>query len=167
MGLCSTKVDKIFPDASQFWSCVVCGKHAEWEAHYMVRCTCPMRIHFPFSHSFTVTPLPTALPTTMYASGTRSSSHRSTYTLKEQKGRPRHPTPSPLQFCLVIMVDAYRILVRNFVRRGLATSSHRLTKRRMIVIDPTCRYMITTSGNRGWDGVSTNACLFYDIASIV
>ncbi|KAI7877858.1 WD40 repeat-like protein [Lichtheimia hyalospora FSU 10163] len=36
-----------------------------------------------------------------------------------------------------------------------------------IVIDPTCRYMITTSGNRGWDGVSTNACLFYDIASIV
>ncbi|KAI9488410.1 WD40-repeat-containing domain protein [Zychaea mexicana] len=36
-----------------------------------------------------------------------------------------------------------------------------------IDIDPTCRYMITTSGNRGWDGISTNACLFYDITPIV
>ncbi|KAI8137071.1 WD40-repeat-containing domain protein [Fennellomyces sp. T-0311] len=35
-----------------------------------------------------------------------------------------------------------------------------------IAIDPTCRYMITTSGNRGWDGVSTNACLFYDISAV-
>lgn len=35
-----------------------------------------------------------------------------------------------------------------------------------IVIDPTCRYMITTSGNRGWDGQSTNACLFYDVKPI-
>ncbi|KAG2223704.1 hypothetical protein INT45_007282 [Circinella minor] len=36
-----------------------------------------------------------------------------------------------------------------------------------IVIDATCRYMITTSGNRGWDGISTNACLFYDITANV
>lgn len=35
-----------------------------------------------------------------------------------------------------------------------------------LAIDPTCRYMITTSGNRGWDGTSTNACLFYDIHPI-
>lgn len=55
MGLCSTKVNTILPDASQFWSCVLCSKYAEWEAHYMVRCTCPMRIRFPFSLSFTVT----------------------------------------------------------------------------------------------------------------
>ncbi|OBZ86871.1 Transcription factor SPT8 [Choanephora cucurbitarum] len=34
-----------------------------------------------------------------------------------------------------------------------------------ISIDPTCKYMITTSGNRGWDGVSTNACLFYEIVN--
>ncbi|RUS18648.1 WD40-repeat-containing domain protein [Endogone sp. FLAS-F59071] len=34
-------------------------------------------------------------------------------------------------------------------------------------IDPTCRYMITTSGNRGWDGGSTNACLFYEITPIL
>ncbi|KAG0197627.1 Transcription factor spt8 [Mortierella sp. GBA30] len=30
-------------------------------------------------------------------------------------------------------------------------------------IDPTCKYMITTSGNREWEGASTNGCLFYDI----
>ncbi|KAI8067773.1 WD40-repeat-containing domain protein [Gongronella butleri] len=36
-----------------------------------------------------------------------------------------------------------------------------------ILIDPTCRYMITTSGNRGWNGTATNSCLFYDISSIV
>ncbi|KAI8344002.1 WD40-repeat-containing domain protein [Chlamydoabsidia padenii] len=36
-----------------------------------------------------------------------------------------------------------------------------------IVVDPTCRYMITASGNRGWEGVSTNTCLFYDISPIV
>lgn len=36
-----------------------------------------------------------------------------------------------------------------------------------ISIDPTCKYMITTSGNRGWDGTSTNACLFYDISPLM
>ncbi|KAI8991348.1 WD40-repeat-containing domain protein [Mycotypha africana] len=36
-----------------------------------------------------------------------------------------------------------------------------------IAIDPTCKYMITTSGNRGWEGASTNACLFYDISSVM
>ncbi|KAG2213472.1 hypothetical protein INT47_009146 [Mucor saturninus] len=36
-----------------------------------------------------------------------------------------------------------------------------------IAIDPTCKYMITTSGNRGWDGTSTNACLFYDISPVL
>ncbi|KAG2196443.1 hypothetical protein INT46_011820 [Mucor plumbeus] len=35
-----------------------------------------------------------------------------------------------------------------------------------ISIDPTCKYMITTSGNRGWDGTSTNGCLFYDISAV-
>lgn len=33
----------------------------------------------------------------------------------------------------------------------------------LLVIDITSRYMITTSGNRGWEGNSTNACLFYEI----
>ncbi|KAF9549204.1 Transcription factor spt8 [Mortierella hygrophila] len=37
---------------------------------------------------------------------------------------------------------------------GLISSIH---------IDPTCKYMITTSGNREWEGPSTNGCLFYDI----
>ncbi|CAO3592530.1 unnamed protein product [Absidia cylindrospora] len=36
-----------------------------------------------------------------------------------------------------------------------------------IVVDPTCRYMITASGNRGWEGNSNNLCLFYDISPIV
>ncbi|KAL9538340.1 hypothetical protein MBANPS3_011008 [Mucor bainieri] len=35
-----------------------------------------------------------------------------------------------------------------------------------ISIDPTCKYMITTSGNRGWEGTSTNGCLFYDISAV-
>ncbi|KAI7906667.1 WD40-repeat-containing domain protein [Cokeromyces recurvatus] len=35
-----------------------------------------------------------------------------------------------------------------------------------ISIDPTCKYMITTSGNRGWEGNSTNGCLFYDISPL-
>ncbi|ORX97130.1 WD40 repeat-like protein [Basidiobolus meristosporus CBS 931.73] len=32
-----------------------------------------------------------------------------------------------------------------------------------IQIDETSKYMITTSGNRGWEGTSTNCALFYDI----
>ncbi|KAG0739860.1 hypothetical protein G6F57_004595 [Rhizopus arrhizus] len=36
-----------------------------------------------------------------------------------------------------------------------------------ISIDPTCQYMITSSGNRGWEGASTNVCLFYDISVVV
>ncbi|CAO3650405.1 unnamed protein product [Cunninghamella blakesleeana] len=36
-----------------------------------------------------------------------------------------------------------------------------------IAIDPTCSYMVTTSGNRGWEGPSTNVCLFYDITPIM
>ncbi|GAN08283.1 AFR153Wp [Mucor ambiguus] len=35
-----------------------------------------------------------------------------------------------------------------------------------ISIDPSCKYMITTSGNRGWEGTSTNGCLFYDISAV-
>ncbi|CAH1761387.1 15081_t:CDS:10 [Entrophospora sp. SA101] len=31
------------------------------------------------------------------------------------------------------------------------------------VVDQTCRYMITTSGNRGWEGGTTECALFYDI----
>ncbi|KAI8086504.1 WD40-repeat-containing domain protein [Halteromyces radiatus] len=36
-----------------------------------------------------------------------------------------------------------------------------------VVVDPTCRYMITASGNRGWEGGSNNLCLFYDISPIM
>ncbi|CAG8529217.1 7307_t:CDS:2 [Diversispora eburnea] len=36
-----------------------------------------------------------------------------------------------------------------------------------IMVDPNCRYMITTSGNRGWEGSSTEAALFYEINPIV
>ncbi|ORZ27245.1 WD40-repeat-containing domain protein [Lobosporangium transversale] len=36
-----------------------------------------------------------------------------------------------------------------------------------IHIDPTCKYMITTSGNREWEGPSTNGCLFYDIQPLL
>ncbi|KAG1472459.1 hypothetical protein G6F56_001527 [Rhizopus delemar] len=36
-----------------------------------------------------------------------------------------------------------------------------------IIIDPTCKYMVTSSGNRGWEGSSTNVCLFYEISAVV
>lgn len=36
-----------------------------------------------------------------------------------------------------------------------------------ILIDPNCRYMITTSGNRGWEGASTETALFYEIIPIM
>ncbi|CAG8624747.1 9188_t:CDS:10 [Ambispora leptoticha] len=32
-----------------------------------------------------------------------------------------------------------------------------------ILIDEQCRYMITTSGNRGWEGSTTESALFYEI----
>ncbi|CCH62276.1 hypothetical protein TBLA_0G03390 [Henningerozyma blattae CBS 6284] len=32
-----------------------------------------------------------------------------------------------------------------------------------IFVDPTCRFMISTSGNRGWQGVSTDVALLYEI----
>ncbi|ORX81755.1 WD40 repeat-like protein [Anaeromyces robustus] len=35
-----------------------------------------------------------------------------------------------------------------------------------IFIDPTCRFMITASGNRGWEEKTTNICLFYTIKPI-
>lgn len=31
------------------------------------------------------------------------------------------------------------------------------------LIDPTCRYLITSSGSRGWEGTSTDTCLLYEI----
>ncbi|CAG8766465.1 1266_t:CDS:2, partial [Cetraspora pellucida] len=36
-----------------------------------------------------------------------------------------------------------------------------------ILIDPNCRYMITTSGNRGWEGLTTETALFYEIIPIM
>jgi len=35
-----------------------------------------------------------------------------------------------------------------------------------IYIDPSCRFMITSSGNRGWEEKTTNICLFYTIKPI-
>ncbi|KAJ1965502.1 Transcription factor spt8 [Dipsacomyces acuminosporus] len=35
-----------------------------------------------------------------------------------------------------------------------------------ILVDESSRYMITTSGNRGWDGSSNNNCLAYEIGCI-
>ncbi|RIA98154.1 WD40-repeat-containing domain protein [Glomus cerebriforme] len=35
-----------------------------------------------------------------------------------------------------------------------------------MLIDHDCRYMITTSGNRGWEGSSTETALFYEILPI-
>ncbi|KAI8579982.1 hypothetical protein K450DRAFT_240027 [Umbelopsis ramanniana AG] len=36
-----------------------------------------------------------------------------------------------------------------------------------ILIDRTSKYMITTSGTRGWEGTSNNGCLLYDIQPVV
>ncbi|PKC02926.1 WD40 repeat-like protein, partial [Rhizophagus irregularis] len=36
-----------------------------------------------------------------------------------------------------------------------------------ILIDHDCRYMITTSGNRGWEGSSTETALFYEILPVI
>ena len=166
MGLCSTKVDKILPDASQFWSCVVCSKHAEWEAHNMVSCTCPMRIHFPFSHSLTVTRFSnSASNDNVRLWNTELESSFNIY--PEGAERPSK-TSSTIPFTILPGHHGgciSHIGKDTFQRKD--DSESQTNKERMIVIDPTCRYMITTSGNRGWDGVSTNACLFYDIASIV
>lgn len=35
-----------------------------------------------------------------------------------------------------------------------------------IYIDPSSRYLITASGNRGWQGVSTDVALIYDINAV-
>lgn len=35
-----------------------------------------------------------------------------------------------------------------------------------IYIDPSCRFMVTSSGNRGWEEKTTNICLFYTIKPI-
>lgn len=32
-----------------------------------------------------------------------------------------------------------------------------------LYVDPTCRFLISTSGDRGWQGISTDATLIYDI----
>ncbi|KAJ3289244.1 Transcription factor spt8, partial [Borealophlyctis nickersoniae] len=36
-----------------------------------------------------------------------------------------------------------------------------------LVIDASKRYMISASGTRGWEGVSTNVCLFYEINPVM
>ncbi|KAG2181257.1 hypothetical protein INT43_008840 [Umbelopsis isabellina] len=36
-----------------------------------------------------------------------------------------------------------------------------------LLIDPTSRYMISTSGTRGWEGTSNNGCLIYEIQPVV
>ncbi|KAJ3055406.1 Transcription factor spt8 [Rhizophlyctis rosea] len=36
-----------------------------------------------------------------------------------------------------------------------------------LLIDPSKHYMISSSGTRGWEGTSTNMCLFYEIKAVV
>jgi transcriptional activator SPT8 len=34
-------------------------------------------------------------------------------------------------------------------------------------IDPACRFMISTAGNRGWEGASTEVMLGYEIGCVM
>lgn len=45
----------------------------------------------------------------------------------------------------------------------LIVPGHRTGVVSQLYIDPTCRYMISTAGNRGWEGASTEVLLGYEI----
>lgn len=45
----------------------------------------------------------------------------------------------------------------------LIVPGHRTGVVSQLYIDPTCRYMISTAGNRGWEGSSTEVLLGYEI----
>ncbi len=45
----------------------------------------------------------------------------------------------------------------------LIVPGHRTGVISQLYIDPTCRYMISTAGNRGWEGASTEVLLGYEI----
>ncbi|MCJ1309917.1 Transcription factor spt8 [Agyrium rufum] len=48
----------------------------------------------------------------------------------------------------------------------LIVPGHRTGVVSQLYIDPTCRYMITTAGNRGWEGASTEVLLGYEIGVV-
>jgi transcriptional activator SPT8 len=45
----------------------------------------------------------------------------------------------------------------------LIVPGHRTGTISQLYIDPTCRYMISTAGNRGWEGNSTEVLLGYEV----
>ena len=45
----------------------------------------------------------------------------------------------------------------------LIVPGHRTGVISALHIDPTCRFMISTAGNRGWEGASTEVLLGYEI----
>ena len=45
----------------------------------------------------------------------------------------------------------------------LIVPGHRTGVISQLYLDPTCRFMISTAGNRGWEGASTQVLLGYEI----
>ena len=46
----------------------------------------------------------------------------------------------------------------------LIVPGHRTGVISQLYIDPTCNYMISTGGNRGWEGATTEVLLGYEIS---
>ncbi|KAL2220131.1 WD40-repeat-containing domain protein [Thermoascus aurantiacus ATCC 26904] len=53
---------------------------------------------------------------------------------------------------------------RNAITPFLIIPGHRTGVISQLYLDPACRFMISTSGNRGWDGNTTEVLLGYEIA---
>lgn len=159
MGLQFSKADTVVQNAGQLWTRIERCMYAQWKA-------CRLVSNSTVNEENGCWQIPEAHPTIMCVFGTPLSSPLLRYIPKE---RPNHLLLRPylLPFSQVITVAPFLTLVSfeledicKFAKQGLLYSQCALA------IDPTCRYMITTSGNRGWDGTSTNACLFYDIHPI-
>ena len=48
----------------------------------------------------------------------------------------------------------------------LIVPGHRTGVVSQLYIDPTCRFMISAAGNRGWEGASTEVLLGYEIGTV-
>jgi transcriptional activator SPT8 len=52
---------------------------------------------------------------------------------------------------------------RHSVVPFLIVPGHRTGVISQLFVDPTCRFLISTAGNRGWEGASTEVMLGYEI----
>lgn len=93
----------------------------------------------------------------------KTSPHSASYDILRQYDLS-HPTASTLSSTIADAKPAASSSSSSAATPFLIVPGHRTGVISQLYLDPTCSFMISTGGNRGWEGATTEVLLGYEIS---